>query len=278
MSQFSPIQKKKNKMTLYYTADEAKAFEASLREIHFHSNFGWPNSHNGFRRGNMHLLIAGTGAGKSTLTRAIVSDLVLHKNNDSTIAVWLSEETVDEYKALFSLGKSSNGKLLSTNANSELEITDLGELMFFEWLHFVSPDIFIYDNITTSHFYVDKTPPEQAKFARKLKRTLKELNCAGIIIAHGDSQQTQQKSPLLDINNIRGSKTICNLAEFAYTFQMFSSEAAKATFLRIVKSRSQRVIHDTYLLKYDSSSMSYVGDVAVPFSELKKANDERNRF
>lgn len=265
-------------MTLYYTSEEAKSFEASLRLIHFHSKFGWPNSHNGFRRGNMHLLIAGTGAGKSTLTRAIALDIVLHKENDCTVAVWLSEETVDEYKALFSLGKASNGKLLSTSANSELDVTDLSELMFFEWLHFVEPDVFIYDNITTSSFYVDKTPPEQAKFARKLKKTLKELNCAGIIIAHGDSQQTQQRGGLLDINNIRGSKTICNLAEFAYTFQLFVSESAKAAFLRIVKSRSQRIIHDTYLLKYDPSSMSYVGDIAIPFSEFKKANDERNKF
>jgi KaiC/GvpD/RAD55 family RecA-like ATPase len=265
-------------MTLYYTSEEAKAFEASLREVHFHSKFGWPNAHNGFRRGSVHLVIAGTGAGKTTLIRAIALDIALHKENNCTMGVWLSEETVDEYKALLSLGKSSNAKLLSTHANSELETTDLSELMFFEWLHFVEPDVFIYDNITTSHFYVDKTPAEQAKFARKLKKTLKELNCAGIIIAHGDSQQTNQRGGLLDINNIRGSKTICNLAEFAYTFQMFTSETAKAAFLRIVKSRSQRVIHDTYLLKYDSSSMSYVGDIAVPFSELKKANDERNKF
>jgi KaiC/GvpD/RAD55 family RecA-like ATPase len=265
-------------MTLYYTPEEAKAFKDSLSEVHFHSKFGWPNAHNGFRRGNMHLLIAGTGAGKSTLTRAIVSDLVLHKDNDCTVAVWLSEETVDEYKALFSLGKLSNEKLLNTQAISELEIIELGELVFFEWLHFVRPDILIYDNITTSLFYVDKTPLEQAKFATKLKKILKELNCAGIIIAHGDSRQTDQRGGLLDINNIRGSKTICNLAEFAYVFQTFSSANSKCTSLRIVKSRSQKIIHDLYLLKFDHASMSYVSDVAIQFSEFKEAYDARNKL
>ena len=265
-------------MTLFYTPEEAKTFEASLREVHFHSKFGWINSHNGFRRGNMHLLIAGTGAGKSTLTRAIVSDIVLNKENNCTIAVWLSEETVDEYKALFSLSKTSNEKLLCTEANSELEITELSELFFFEWLDFVRPDILIYDNITTSGFYVDKTPSEQAKFATKLKKKLKELKCAGIIIAHGDSRQTDQKGGLLDINHIRGSKTICNLAEFAYAFQTFSSENSKCTSLRIVKSRSQGVIHSTYLLKFDQTTRSYISDVAIPFSEFKEAYDARNKL
>lgn len=265
-------------MTLFYTSDEARNFKKSLMAVHFHSNFGWVNSHNGFRRGSMHLLIAGTGAGKSTITRSIIRDLIFHKDNDCIVGVWLSEETIEEYKTLFSLGVSSNDKLLNTNAISEMDNSEINELYFFEWLGMIQPDILILDNITTSKFYVDKKPDEQARFATKLKEALKKNNCAGVIIAHADSQQTAQRGGLLDINNIRGSKTICNLTEFAYILQTFSTPLARFTALRIVKSRSQKLVHDLYYLKYEPSSMSYVSDTASEFKEFKEAFNARNKF
>ena len=226
----------------------------------------------------MHLLIAGTGAGKSTITRSVIKDLVFHKQNDCTVAIWLSEESVHEYKALFSLGVESSERLLNTHAKSEMDDSEIREMYFFEWLHFTKPDVLILDNITTSKFYVDKKPEEQARFATKLKENLKQLHCAGIIIAHADSQQTHQRGGLLDVNNIRGSKTICNLTEFAYVIQTFTTPQSRFTTLRIAKSRSQKIIHDLYFLQYEASTMSYVADKAAEFDKFKEAFNARNKL
>ena len=265
-------------MTLYFTEKEQEEFAASLKEIHFKSNLGFVNSTNGFRRGNMHLFIAGSGAGKSTLVRTVLRDLIFQKDNTPSICVWLSEETVNEYKTLFSAAVASNEKLLSTNAYSEQDHQDTREMFFFEWIDMLRPDVLIYDNITTSKFYEGLNPKEQARFASKLKNALKKNNCVGIIIAHADSQQSNQKGGMLDINNIRGAKTIVNLTEFAYLFQTFKTEARIHSILRIAKSRSQDIVHDTYALNYNPIIKSYQTDTAIPFAQFKEAYEKRNKL
>ena len=265
-------------MTLYFTKQEQEDFAASLKEVHFKSKLGFVNSTNGFRRGNMHLFIAGSGAGKSTLVRTILRDLIFDKDNNPTICVWLSEETVEEYKALFSAGVISDDKLLSTNAFSEQDHQEAREVALFEWIDMFTPDVLIYDNITTSRFYEGQNPANQARFASKLKNALKKHNCVGIIIAHADCHQSNQKGGMLDINNIRGAKTIVNLTEFAYLFQTFKTESRIHSILRIAKSRSQDVIHDTYLLNYNPLIKSYQTDTAIPFSQFKEAYEKRNKL
>lgn len=265
-------------MTLFFTNDEQAKLEASLKEVHFHSQFGFVNSTNGFRRGNMHLFIAGTGAGKSTLTRSLIRDLLFHKKNDPIICLWLSEETVEEYKTMFALGVPSHERLLNTNAYSEIDKPQTSEMHFFEWVEMINPDVLVYDNITTSKFYEGKRPDDQAKFATKIKTLLKKINCAGIIIAHADSQQSQQRGGMLDLNHIRGSKTICNLTEFAYLSQSFDTPKAKYSTVRIAKSRSQQIVHSMYFLNFDKSTNSYISDSAIQFDKFKEAFNERNRL
>lgn len=265
-------------MTLHFTKEEQEAFEASLREKHFASKLGFVNSTNGFRRGNMHLFIAGTGGGKSTLVRTLIRDLLFNPENNPAISIWLSEESIEEYKALFAAGVPSHDRLLNTNAFSEQDNQQISEMMFFEWIDMHTPDVLIFDNITTSKFYEGKRPDDQARFSAKLKNAIKKANCAGIVIAHADSQQTNQRGGMLDLNNIRGAKTIVNLTEFAYLVQTFRTENALYSTLRIAKSRSQEIIHDCYLLNYDKSTRSYITDAAVPFKKLKEVYDLRNKL
>lgn len=265
-------------MTLHFTDKEQADFEASLKEIHFHSNLGFVNSTNGFRRGSMHLFIAGTGGGKSTLTRSLIRDLLFHKLNNPIISIWLSEETIQEYRTMFALGVPSADRLLNTNAYSEQEKQNTSEMHFFEWIEMINPDVLIFDNITTSKLYEGKRPADQATFAQKLKNIIKKINCTGIIIAHADSQQTNQKGGLLDVNNIRGGKGIVNLTEFAYLVQTFSTSKAKYSTLRIAKSRSQEIVHDTYLLNFDPRTRSYTNDTAIPFEKFKEVYNERNKL
>lgn len=265
-------------MTLSFTPEEQKDFEKSLNEIHFKSKFGFLNTNRCPRRGAMHLLVAGTGAGKSTIVRSILRDLLFHPENDPIIAVWLSEETVAEYKAMFSMGVPSHDRLLNTNAYSEQDNMQISELHFFEWIKMISPDILIMDNITTSKFYEGKRPGQQSEFSVKLKNVIKEVNCAGFIIAHADSQQTAQRGGLLDINNIRGSKGICNLTEFAYLLQTFDTKSTRYSTIRIAKSRTQEVIHPIYLLQYEPRTKSYISDSPIEFEKFKEAFNERNKL
>lgn len=265
-------------MTLHFTSKEQETFEAALKQVNFHSKLGFVNATNGFRRGSMHLFIAGTGGGKSTLTRSIIRDLLFHPNNNPIIAIWLSEESIEEYRAMFALGVPSTDRLLNTNAYSEQDKRDTTEIHFFEWVEMLNPDILIFDNITTSKLYEGKRPELQAAFASKLKNVIKKVNCAGLIIAHADSQQTNQKGGLLDVNNIRGGKGIVNLTEFAYLVQTFSTPKSKYSTLRIAKSRSQEVVHDTYLLNFDTRTRSYLTDTAIPFEKFKEVYNERNRL
>ena len=265
-------------MTLSFTEKEQNEFEASLNEIHFSSKFGFFNTNRCPRRGSLHLLIAGTGAGKSTIVRSVLRDLLFHPKNDPIICIWLSEETVEEYRAMFSMGVPSHERLLNTNAYSEQDNMEVSELHFFEWVSMISPDILILDNITTSKFYEGKRPDDQAKFATKLKHLIKDIHCAGIIIAHADSQQTAQRGGLLDVNNIRGSKTICNLAEFAYLLQTFETKSTRYSTIRIAKSRTQDVLHPIYLLQYEGRTRSYIADMPIEFEKFKEAFNERNKL
>jgi hypothetical protein len=204
--------------------------------------------------------------------------LLFNPKNNPSIAIWLSEETITEYRRMFSQGVPSTDRLLSTNAYSEQDNPDATEMHFFEWAEMLKPDILIYDNITTSKFYEGKRPSDQAKFAAKLKHLFKQINCAGIVIAHADAQQTQQKGGLLDVNNIRGAKTIVNLAEFIFILQTFRTPKNIFSTLRIAKSRSQDIVHDTYLLNYDPRTKSYTSDNAIPFEKFKEVFNERNRL
>lgn len=266
-------------MTLYFTKEEVAEYEKSQKEVHFNSKFGFSNAHNGYRRGSMHLIIGTTGGGKSTLTRAITRDVICNNGDNAHLGLWLSEETVTDYKKQLAQGMPPMERLLKTDAQSELEFQEgFSEMRFFEWLEFTKPDIVIFDNITTSKFYMDKKPDAQAAFATKIKNITKRLNFAMVIIAHTDGNVSDSQRGLININQIRGAKTICNLVEFAYILQRFEVGSSFFPTLRVVKSRSQELLHSLYLLKYDSRLRSYVSDTAIDFKKFKEVYGQRNRL
>jgi hypothetical protein len=101
---------------------------------------------------------------------------------------------------------------------------------------------------------------------------------ATLIVAHTDASINDSHKDFININHIRGSKTICNLVEFAYILQRFEIGQTFFPTLRIVKSRNQNLIHNLYALKYEQRLRSYVGDKAIPFEEFKEAHGKRNRL
>jgi KaiC/GvpD/RAD55 family RecA-like ATPase len=266
-------------MSVYYTEVEILEMQKANREVHFRSRFGFQNAHNGFRRGSMHLVLGTTGGGKSTLVRTILKEIIFRRENiNNTLCLWLSEESLAAYKQQLSYSMQSSELLHNIVARSEEDEVDVAEKDFFNWLKTMKPDIFIFDNITTSNFYETKKPQEQAAFARKLKNTLKDLNCACIIIAHTRADVSDTSPRMINIEDIMGSKSITRLVEFAYILQRFQVKDAFYPTLRIVKHRSQDLIHNLYLLNYEPKSKSFKDDTPMPFDKMKQIFDTRNKL
>lgn len=266
-------------MTLYFTPEEQILYEAELRQIHFASSLGFLNAHNGFRRGSLHMVMGTTGGGKSTLVRTLIRDFLFKKDNSTfTLALALSEETVKDYRKQISYGVPSHDVLMNTVATSELENPQWSKKLFLDWVRTYSPDLLIIDNITTSKFYMDMQAKDQAKFAVELKSLTNEMNCATLIVAHTDALITDGIERLIHINDIRGSKGICNIVEFAYILQRFEIGTKFYPTIRTVKHRSQELIHNLYALQYDQKIRAFTGDTPLDFEKFKGIFSERNRL
>jgi ABC-type iron transport system FetAB ATPase subunit len=265
--------------TLFFTEEEQKQFEAELREIHFASSMGFLNAHNGFRRGSLHMVIGTAGGGKSTLVRTLIRDFLFQKDNArKTLALCLSEETIPEYKRQLAYGIPSHDILLNTIAVSELEDPNWNKKKFFEWLREFTPDFLVFDNITTSKWYMDLNAKEQSRFAVELKSITKEVNCSTLLIAHTDADITDGIERLIHLNDIRGSKSIVNLVEFGYILQRFQIGDKFFPTIRTVKHRSQELIHALYSLVYDPRTRSFTSDNPLNFEKFKEIFSERNRL
>jgi hypothetical protein len=112
----------------------------------------------------------------------------------------------------------------------------------------------------------------------KPKQVTKKLNMSTIVIAHTDAKATDSMGRLININDIRGSKTITNLAEFAYILQRFELEKSFFPTIRTVKHRSQELVHNLYMLNYDSRLRSFSGDLAIDFKKFKEVFNARNKL
>ena len=266
-------------MTLHYTAQEQADYEAESYKQHFESSMGFLNAHRGLRRGSFHLLMGTTGGGKSTLVRTLIRDFLFKKENTSlTLALWLSEETVADYKHQLAASIPSSNALLNTQCMSELEVSKVSQIKLFIWLELYRPDVLIFDNITTSVFYMDLSVREQGEFVKKLKTITKKINCATILVAHTSAEVSDSMERLLTINDIRGSKTISNLTEFAYILQRFEIGTGFFPTIRIVKHRSQELIHNLYLLQYERKIRAFMGDSPLQFEKFKEMFGARNKL
>lgn len=265
--------------TLFFTTEEQAKYEADMREIHFVSSLGFLNAHNGLRRGAVHLVMGTAGGGKSTLIRTLIRDFLFKKENTKfTLGLALSEETISSYRAQISYGMPSHDVLLNTVAISEIEMKVWNKKMFMEWIRMYMPDFLVFDNITTSRFYMDMSPKDQANFAMELKNITTEINCATLLVAHTDAHITDGIERLIHMNDIRGSKSIVNLVEFLYILQRFEIGTSFFPTIRTVKHRSQDLVHSLYSLQYDPKIRQFTGDNPLNFDKFKEIFNERNKL
>jgi archaellum biogenesis ATPase FlaH len=241
-------------------------------KIQLYSGLGFLKEHRGLRRGKIHLLIGNTSTGKSSVTRLLIEDFV-QQNNGKKIVVWMSEENRED----FEIG------MINTKINiRENELVCLSEhdkvnckkeRIFAE---IADSDFFIFDNLTTSYLYGQK-PEAQSSFAMELKAEVSKANTAALIVAHTNNIM-EGAGRLIDLTDIRGAKTIVNIAEYAYVLQMFTIGNTRFQTLRILKSRGFSIENANFMLGYDTKNKRYVGDAELPFLKIKEFNNARNKL
>jgi len=261
------------------TKEEVAIWKKQSETRQFASNFQFLLSHNGWRRGKLHALLGASHGGKSTLVRTLVIDALCANKR---VGLILSEETKVEFLTELSHSKFDDKLLENLFIMSELDNDIEGPRDFFEKLdefHGADKlDIIFYDNITTSAAYMDKGFELQAKVARKLKKFTSLNEIAMVIICHTGAGVTTNYNNLIEMNDIRGSKSIVNLIEFFYIMQTFHIGEQRNNTLRITKHRGQEVKNTMYMLYYFQSRRIFGKDEIVNFNKFKEIFKQRNKL
>lgn len=244
------------------------------------SQYNFIRSHNGYRKGKIHLAIGPSSGGKSTLTRSLLLDALLSLRENELIHFHLSEESAEE--ALIELGSTGVAfdKLKQIIITSEQDKNYRSAQQLFLELNESLQDkrvkFLFFDNITTSFCYMDKKADDQAFIGRKLKELTKANNIPTILIAHTGGDSTMANSRLIEMNDIRGGKSIVNLAEFMYILQPMFIGSERHNIIRVVKHRGVSLKHPYYQLIYHDKPKMFVCDSAISFDELKDLFKKRN--
>ncbi len=245
------------------------------------SGFEFIRAHNGLRPGCVHLFLGTSGSGKSTVVRKIILDSA----DEHTILVWQSEETREDF--VTSLVKSypkpevaRNIKIVSEFGLGE-DVVQSPQAVFQKYAETVkalNPRAVFFDNITTSRMYMGLRPNEQDAMAWKIKELHESTDIPVLIIAHTRADVTDSAARLIEDTDIRGSKSIANLAPYLYIFQRFEIDDHVFPTIRVRKSRKHQVANKLFRLIYSKEKNAYVKDLELPFKEFKEAFSKRNRL
>lgn len=251
------------------------------KNIQFKTRFKFLLSHNGIRENKLHTLLAPTHAGKSTIVRSMITD-VMTMNPDKRILIWLSEESADDFKQELKkcLPSSMNTKNIfvfsDIDYNEQMSEMDNKKIMcsIENNLFHYDIDLMFIDNITTSKIYNDCTIKEQSKYSTWLKNLTKE--CTVFCIAHTNTNDFNNR--LISENDIRGSKTIVNLSEFLYIMQPININDTLVQYIFIKKHRGQDVGGKFYRLIYDKHLYAFKEDLNVEFKVIAEMFQQRNKL
>lgn len=254
------------------------------QKFQWETNLNYLKSHKGFRNANIHLFLGTSGAGKSTKMRTIIRDFLI-QNPFETIAIWLSEETVDDFKD--ELAKFKDPLLVQYLDNiyavSEMEgmnrenLTEL-KSNFIRFLDETEPSIMIFDNITTSAMYDTLSVKDQTAMQGWLKAECIRRHIPFVFFAHTSAEITDSINRLINQQDIKGSRGICNIAQYLYVMQRFELGRLYFPTLRVVKYRGYTVEERLYYLNYDKEESVFSLDWALPWEEFMEAFSKRNQL
>lgn len=242
------------------------------------SRFGFLSCHDGLKLSKMHLLLAPTHSGKSTLIRTLIVDAML-MNPNHKFMVWLTEETKEEFlkelKKCFPIGQIDESKLRVFSQQNYINYSDDEVIKFIdECVEHNYTDFLFVDNITTTTVYEGKKPATQSDIANWFKMISKKIGL--FLVAHTNGNDFN--NTLLDETSIRGSKTITNLTEFLYILQPININKTTHQFILLKKHRGESVSEKFFKLNYDPRLFSFKSDHAVEFDDIAWVFQQRNQL
>lgn len=250
-----------------------------IKTVYIKSKFGFLQSHLGLRPGKMHLLLSTSGAGKSSLTRALMKEVATNHK----ISIYLSEESTQDFQTYLAQAAMPERCIKNMTLFSERDEENCGKSsaeMFDAFAEFAQQraDVFFFDNITTSLFYNNKANAVQSAVARKIKQMTAKMGYAMFIVAHTATGVSDYNQQILTVNDLRGDKTLSNEMEFFYGFQRFRIGEESFAVIRVLKSRNPSSDWEWFELDYSQSGKIYTGDRKITFAELKEGYNARNRL
>jgi KaiC/GvpD/RAD55 family RecA-like ATPase len=266
--------------------NERAAQLADLEKFHLSpTRFSFINAHKGLRNGKTHVLISSSGAGKTTLSRAILVDVA--RNHE--LVFFSSEENVQDTQQELARQEVQNDVLSKIHFVHEDMLPDktspegLFKILAATCLNLDAKCLF-FDNLTTSDFYENRPPAEQVSFFKRLRNIAKELNIPVFVIAHTQSKTRDDQQALIVPEDVLGSKTVARKTQFLYVYQRIvgkSSGTGLTTpmtgLVRVKKARGYEV-DKIYGLQYDHKSKSYIGDYAMSNEQMRSVYEERFRL
>lgn len=265
-------------MNIYTNKTVLNQLVTESRQTFFGSSFGFVNETKGWRKEKVHLFLAKTGGGKTTLVRTIILDIL--SNPDKRIGLYLSEETekefytelafsgyqdIGEFKRVFVYSEQAQDKVLSVRDT-------LGEMKRLCDENRV--DILIVDNATTLSSYSDNLKNQEV-ITKGVKKLATVNDIPVIVIAHTDAKF---KDGLIDPNDIRGSKALVNEAHFIYAVQGFEVDGKRHNYVFIKKHRGQPVKNSLYQLYYYDQARIFAKDEIRPFELFREAFTKRDKL
>ena len=274
-------QKYSNTKSAYTEQDKLDELVELNNKLYFKVRFNFVNGHRGPRPGKIHLLIGTAGSGKSTLVRSIIGDCAESKK----ILLILSEEDIEDFQIASASQGITAERMRNIHIMSELDIpTEIRmnknkfRKYMEEQIYLLRPDMIVWDNLTTSVTYETMRPSEQTEHILWLKMLIKnKIRVPLLAVAHTKAGVSDNQPTLIDLDDIRGSKALGNMAEYAYMYQNPSVEGKQYPFIWVRKSRSHRH-KGIFLLTYVAHKNCFVGDAFIEFDAFKKAFNKRERL
>jgi hypothetical protein len=241
-------------------------------KLFINSRFFFLNEIRGLRPDGIHGLLATTGAGKSTLTRAIFADTTAN----TKCLLLLSEEAPQIYFTGF---KKQNEKINRENISILLEktIADYSPRMDerFEFLFdriIASGCQFVFwDNVTASRIFGDSMSiSKKGEYFLKLIDFLKENKIGLFYIIHTDKTVSKNQINLISGNSARGSDAIRMATEYFFVMQGWVIRNRLVNFITIEKHREHAVKNRYFLLEYKNNT--YEKDKISNLEEITMAS------
>ena len=244
-----------------------------LQEFEFKTNFSFLEAHRGFRRGEFHTFTGSKGAGKSTLCRSLICEIM---NENKNTLIYLSEETRNKYmldvNVLFmrkQIHEALNNLIVLSEFDLKKESAEYFISIITETIKQLDIDVFILDNFTTS-FLSELQLQKQSWVLRQLRKMCSNLNIVCVLFFHtGKNVNTKR----MDSDSIRGSATAVNLASYSYAMhQHMNDEGDIFNYLFVDKSRYHRKANKKYYkLLYENRLNVYYGDQDITKRDYENA-------